>query len=158
MVDKLVRGVLELSDDSKGSEFPEGSSRTSDQATTSVRRIHETLKVELGVSMELDDRIEDASFHAELTVLHPEPFHLAGGTVYAPEIAIRFSNFGKLYSITSSMPELLARYPLEKIRALIESHGWIYVPADQLDEVYDGKNAALRNGVNTWWIRFFDYL
>lgn len=108
--------------------------------------------------MELDDRVEDASFHAELTVLHPEPFHLAGGSVYAPEIAIRFSNFGKLYSITSSMPELLARYPLGKMRALIEGHGWIYVPADQLDEVYDGKNAALRNGVNTWWLRFFDYL
>jgi hypothetical protein len=32
------------------------------------------------------------------------------------------------------------------------------VPADQLEEIYDGRNKVLRNGRNTWWIRFFDYL
>jgi hypothetical protein len=88
-------------------------------------------------------------------VLHPDAFRANGVIAFIFAIAIRFSNFGRLFTIHGNT---LASYPVDAIRALVTRHGWTYVPADELDETYDGRNGALRDGRSTWWIRFFDYI
>ena len=158
-MEAIVRRLLEANDDPEGCEFPTGdpSSPPGDLAE-SVRSIQRTLREDLNLPMELDGCVQDASFHDELRILHPTSDRGNGVVALFSEIAIRFSNFGRLYTIHSALPSIPARYPVDQIKAIVERHGWKYVPADQLEEVYDGRNKVLRDGRNTWWIRFFDYL
>jgi hypothetical protein len=152
--------MLDAHDDSEGCEVPGGDWSTFPHGSLaeSVRSVQAALRGELNLSFDRDGNVQDASFHDELRVLHPESFRANGIVAFVSEIAIRFSNFGRLYTIHSAMPEMPTGYPLDRIRAVVERHGWTYVPADELQEIYDGKNRVLRDGRNTWWIRFFDYL
>jgi len=155
-----VRKLLDGLDDPVGCEVPGGNWSRFPYATLaeSVTRIQALLREELELAFDRDGNVQDASFHDELRILHPNSFRANSVVALAPEIAVRFSNFGRLYTIHSSFPDLLTKYPVDAIRALVERHGWVYVAADELDDVYDGKNQLLRDGTNTWWIRFFDYL
>jgi hypothetical protein len=44
-----------------------------------------------------------------------------------------------------------------KAAKFIETQGFTFVDADDLEETYDGKNEPFENKL-TWWTRFFDYL
>src|SRR5262245_8141205 len=158
-MEAAVRSLLSQHDDPDGCEFPVGEAAVpSGVLAESVREIQRALRDELAVSMDVDGCVQDASFHDELRILHPDSFRANGVIERVSEIAIRFSNFGRLCTIHSAIPSRLSRYPVDQIRRLVERHGWTYVPADQLDEVYDGQNEVLRNGRNTWWIRFLGYV
>lgn len=74
------------------------------------------------------------------------------------EFAIRFSNFGQLFTVYSCLDPIPDRYDVPSILKFIQQHGWRYVPADELDVPYDGVNDVLKQARITWWIRFFDYL
>jgi hypothetical protein len=158
-MDPALRELLEKHDDPDGGEFPVGANAPAYKVMAeSVTSIQRALRDELSLSLENSGGAQDCSFHAEIHVLHPSSYRPNGVIAFTPEIAIRFSNFGRLFTIYSALPELLPRYPVDAIRAIVERHGWTYVPADQLHVIYDGRNTLLRNGVNTWWIRYFDYL
>ncbi|MDO9022288.1 MAG: hypothetical protein Q7V43_35515 [Myxococcales bacterium] len=155
-----LRKVLDDSDDPEGCEVPgdNWAAFPYDELAASVGSIQETLRNELNLPFDRDGYVQDASFHDELRQLHPDSFRANGVVVLTPEIAVRFSNFGRLYTIYSAVPDTLTHYPLDRIRAVVELRGWRYVPADELGEIYDGKNRAFNDGRTTWWIRFFDYL
>jgi hypothetical protein len=159
-MESVTRKLLDEHDDPQGCEVPGGdwSAFPYGALAESVRNVQAALRNELDLPFDRDGNVQDASFHDELRILHPSSFRANGVVALVSEIAIRFSNFGHLYTIHSAMPERLASYPVDRIRTVIERHGWTYVPADELEEVYDGKNGVLRDGRNTWWIRFFDYL
>ena len=80
------------------------------------------------------------------------------GVSHAPEIAIRFSSFGKLYTLFTSLDEFPPQYPVEKIHDVIQQHGWRFVDGEVLEVPYDGVNQSLRDWGVTWWVRYFDYL
>ena len=97
------------------------------------------LQYESGEVFELDEYIEDASYFAGL---------------YSTTVSIRFSCFGKLFSIfdlTNVDPAFASR-----IVEFISKHGYTYVPAEVLDTEYTGSNPHLKG--TTWWVRYFDYL
>jgi len=153
-MDSALRRLLDAHDDPVGCEIPgnDWSNFPAAALAESIRSIQRALNSELGISFELDGNVQDASFCGELHVRR------SGAGVIVSESAIRFSNFGHLYTLHSAMPAIPDRYPVGRIKAIVELHSWTYVPADELEELYDGKNVVLRDGRNTWWIRFFDYL
>jgi hypothetical protein len=74
------------------------------------------------------------------------------------EIAIRFSSFGKMATICTSLARSeWSAFPLQALAELLAEHGYIYVDAKALDEPYDGKLKGLHDRAN-WFVRFFDYL
>lgn len=150
-----VRALLDLYDDPVGCEFPENDFFRIEELEASVRAVQTAILDELHISMKRDGNVQDASYHDSLFVIHPESVRPRYAYV---AVGIRFSNFGRLFSICEGEPEIHAQYPVDEIKALVTRHGWKFVDAEQLHEIYDGKNKALRDGRNTWWIRFFDYL
>jgi len=116
----------------------------------------------LGQPLKLDDQVQDASFFAELFVLEDGAINPYGSTALVFKIAIRFSAFGKMATIhTNSTASDVQKYPVAQLAKLLEQHGFEYIPAEFLNEPYDGKLKALGHGLGmdcTWWCRFFDYM
>ena len=81
--------------------------------------------------------IQDASFHSQLT--------LPGGV-------LRFSNFGKMIAFTpdSEVPEFLRSV----VEQLATERGYTLVPTVHLEKPYP----RARFGIETWWVRYFDFL
>src|SRR5262249_31079602 len=101
----------------------------------------------------LDDRAQDASFFADLSIQRPGPRAGWIDTVFA----VRFSNFGRLFTTWSHcQAEQLSEATAAALVAAVEHAGFRYVPASALDEQYAGRHPGLRG--TSWWIRFFDYL
>lgn len=151
--------ILALADDSDGFEVPNNdwSNFPWKELQRDVSAIHEEIEQNLGVNLQRDNSVQDASFFEELRVLNPSSYLSKGVIRLIPDIAIRFSNFGRLYTIYSAT-ESLADYPVEGMRTIIDSHGWHFVSLTDLEKPYDGKNIKLREAKITWWVRFFDYL
>jgi len=127
----------------------------------SVGVIQEELRRRLGLDLDRDGCVQDASFYDELFVLTPEEDEnrkQTGAFHHYMEFAIRFSNFGGLFTVHSCIEPIPARYDVSAIRGIVEQHGWKYVPDDQLEVPYDGINETLKKAGITWWTRFFDYL
>src|SRR6188768_1268378 len=125
-MEAALRRLLDTFDDPEGCEIPGGDwpSFPREDLSASVRQIQEELRSELGLSFDRDANVQDASFHDELRILHPESFRANGVVAILPEIALRFSNFGRLCSIYSAMPDRLTHYPVERITTLLGRHGW----------------------------------
>jgi len=98
-----------------------------------------TPKVETGIC------IQDASFHSQII--------FAVG--FARFHSLRFSNFGSF--ITISDDEDVPDEMLVSIKQLAENYGYTYIPCQLLDANYTGNNPGV-TGIDTWWIRFFDYV
>src|SRR3954453_19793987 len=109
-MDAALRELLDQHDDAEGCEVPRGNSRAFPHGALarSVSKIRSALRSELGLSFDLDGNVQDASFHDELRVLHPQSLRAGGVVVIGAEIAIRFSHFGRLFTIYSGLPELPA--------------------------------------------------
>jgi hypothetical protein len=116
-MEAVLRSLLDTFDDPEGCEIPGGDWRSfpHQELSASVHQIQEELQSELGLSFDRDANVQDASFHDELRILLPESFRAKGVVAIVPEIALRFSNFGRLCSIYSAMPERLTHYPVERI-------------------------------------------
>jgi hypothetical protein len=122
-----------------------------------VRRFQTAAESVLGQPLRVDDSVQDASFFGELFVFE-EGAVRPNVTTMVFKIAIRFSAFGRMATIyTNSAQSDLKRYPVERLAALLEDHGFVYVPAEALAEPYDGLTPNMPPDF-TWGLRFFDYL
>jgi hypothetical protein len=105
-----------------------------------------------GRAFELDDRVQDATFFADLSVQRPGPKPNWIDTVFA----VRFSYFGMLCTTWSHCEtERLPDEVVEELLAAVSRAGFKYVPAEPLAAPYTGRNPAFAG--SSWWIRFFDY-
>ena len=159
-MDSALHSLLLDRDNASGFEVPDEDWRAFpyQELANSVERIRERLLGEAGVSFTRDGNVQDASFHDELRVQVQQSGTIDRSVAAGPDFAIRFSNFGRLFTIWSGPTNDPGRYPTTLVLDIVREEGWTYVPAEQLDEVYDGLNERLRDGRTTWWIRFFDYL
>ena len=103
------------------------------------------------VSFEGAAHNQDASFSIAIP-LHT--YEKKEGTMLF-QATVRFSNFGSLATITWS--EYLPEKILVLVRASLARHGFVYVPADELDCDYDGVMPE-KQVFHTWWTRYFDWL
>jgi hypothetical protein len=155
-----LRTLLDLHDDATGFEVPgnDWSAFPHKQLAADVLSIQRELLESFGLAFYRDPSVQDASYHAELSIRHLQQRMMDNGSRRLVWLAIRFSNFGRLFSIRPINPLTFHRYPVDAIRELVTSHGWTYVPAVELEELYDGRHAGFRDGRTTWWTRFFDYV
>lgn len=66
-------------------------------------------------------------------------------------ISVRISNWGNLATVDDDSalePDLL-----ERLKALLQASGYLYIPPTVLAESYTRVP-----WIKTWWIRYFDYL
>ncbi len=97
-------------------------------------RLGETLTFETGV------HIQDASFHSQLFL----------GTG-----ALRFSAFGRMIAFTPDIE--LPDETLEQVTRLAAERGYVLIPTEVLETDYLGAHPGV-TGIETWWIRYFDWL
>jgi hypothetical protein len=149
--------LLEAADDPGACESPEGFDWAAEMAK--VRALQPILEHVAGRKLSLDTNVQDASFFTSLDTY--DPVRTPGGTLLnVTWLGIRFSSFGRLFSIRSvaDASGQIAPVPDAIMRNVIDTvirAGYVYVAADALDAPYTGKNPHIRG---TWWIRFFDYL
>ena len=124
-----------------------------DELRQSVLQVHAALQRELGVALQRDGQVQDASFHDELSTLYE-----IGPRQYGVDLGIRFSNFGRLFTVYTTRETFAPDYDLLAIISIVERHGWRHIPYTALDAPYNGVNAKLCDGKTTWWVRYFDYL
>jgi hypothetical protein len=154
-MDPKTHEILHSADDARGAEVPGGDRATFpwQELADSIRSVQRSLERELGLAFQNDGQVQDASYHDDLYIPCPNSRHR-----HPEEIVLRFSNFGRLYTVFSGLPQIPQTYPVDNIREIVERHGWQHAPHGALDEPYDGVNDLFRDGETTWWIRFFDFL
>lgn len=125
-----------------------------------VSRFRTAAEAVLGQPLTEDTGVQDASYFAEL-YLPRERLMPHGGLEVRKNLAIRFSNFGRMATILADeQVSSLDRYPVDRLVGLLQEHGFTYIDARALNEPYDGKADASWHvgGPFTWWLRYFDYL
>jgi hypothetical protein len=120
-----------------------------------VRSLQPRLEAILGERLRLDDQIQDATYCADLFVLDEE-MNVEGMRFLISRIYISFSNFGDLATIAIGAKHL-DRYPLSALSTALEEHGFVPIPAEALDEPYDGKLDRRYGWPATWRDRYFNY-
>lgn len=150
--------------DSAGWESPADFDHES--ALRSVKRLKPEAESIIRHQLTLDTSPQDASYFAELCWLDAKYYTPGIGGSLVPNIAIRFSAFGRLatvYSGNSDERDLMRHEP--RLAQLVTKHGFDYIPESVLREPYPGHE--LRKGRAwqgrtwtgwTWWTRFFDHL
>jgi hypothetical protein len=142
-----IQALLVASDHPTACESPPDFRR--EDELQRVRALMPTLQRLAGVELTLDDQVQDASFFCDVggyREVQPRMFY--------PVILVRFSAFGHLVTITSD--DVVAPSTIASLITALGDAGFTYVPADELDEPYTGRNPNIRDA--SWWIRFFDYL
>lgn len=144
-----LRRLLQSADDAVDAERPAGFAY--DAALEEVRRLAPTIEAIVGQPLVIDEHVQDASFFTDLALQH------AHGRFINTSLAVRFSSFGRLFSVWSvcESDEALAPDVIARVVEVGRAAGFVYVDANELSEPYDGVHPHVRG---TWWIRFFDYL
>jgi hypothetical protein len=147
-----IRAILEAADCEVGWEVPRNDYQSLPWKSyrSEISAVQAWANTELGLKLELDGSIQDASFFEQLSV-RDESTHLS----------IRFSNFGKLYTVSTFgilESNKLATFRTEDLKTIIDSFGWVFVPAEDLNSPYDGKHRDFVKMKASWWLRFFDYV
>ncbi|MBD2102670.1 hypothetical protein [Leptolyngbya sp. FACHB-261] len=155
-MDKATLNLLNAADDPQESEAPKGFDYVKE--IEAVERIKPELERIVGRLFVLDENVQDASFFTELSIRQSELEYMAGiGNVILTVLAIRFSAFGKLFTVWSnSTKEKVNRNLIDEVVATLQDHGYVYVDADALQESYTGSHTDFKD--TTWWLRFFDYI
>ena len=155
---KEITNMLEAADDPKNWEHPRNFN-----LEVSIARVVE-LKYDLdgivGRPFEIEDRIFDSSYFAELEIKEAAPIKVFDlGEVTLRIVRLRFSCFGNFFTIMEeSLTEKLNRSTIKEIIASAETHGFIYVDEEiLLDEPYTGCNEELKD-LGSWWERYFEYM
>lgn len=140
-------------DDPEHPEFPDGFANRAERGR--FTRLVDDLERRFGTRCVVDDRVQDASYLGQVTVP-------AEATTKGEALFVRVSNFGGLVLLGAGGP---GRYHDRETRRLIGDRDWAhvvesvtsldYVPLmeDVLHRPYDGPSH-----VDSWFIRFFDYL
>lgn len=154
-----IKKLLLQADCETGCESPVHSGSDWLSERKKVEAVREEMERFTGRKFCLDENVQDASFLTDLSVYRRVSKNPAAAVSYIVEIADRFSNFGNLVTIGSADESLNeSAYDVSEMIKILTRHGYVYVEASALEEIYDGKNWVLRNGETTWWIRYFDYL
>ena len=117
-----------------------------------VRSLKPQLENILGQPLELDEQVQDASFFTQLAVFvskeNPSRIETA--------IAIMFSASGNLFTVWSSVPEMIPATTVQSVIAKVQEHGFHYIDDGTLKEPYSGSNPIFQG--ENWCYRFFSYL
>jgi len=140
--------ILNANDNQVFWEFPPDFDCNREEAA--FRRFAKELESVLCLRFEIETgaEIQDASFHSQITIVHSEDDHTQ----------LRFSNFGRMatvYGLNDS--EQVPSGLLAAIVRLLDAHGYVYIPSNELDVRYT-KSAGLEIGIRDWFYRFFEYL
>jgi len=156
-MERAVRALLEAADDAEGFEVPANDWEAFPYKVyeQEILEIQHRLHDDLGLVLQRDGNVQDASFLDDLRILSSVPDQ---PNTFVVPLCIRFSNFGKLFTVWSSLDSIPSEYPLADIVVRVEGFGWRYVPVEELDEPYDGRNERLRGANTSWWARFFDWV
>jgi hypothetical protein len=158
-MNSAIRELLDSVDDPIHAEHPPGFDW--DDLSARVERLKPKLERIAGRTLDLDDEVEAASFFGDLSTYRLTEQEAAlgrreHGRVLETVFAVRFSNFGSLFTTWSVChAERLSDELVEELVKAVSSAGFVYVPTEALDEAYAGSNPAFAGA--TWWERFFDY-
>ncbi|MCH7227165.1 hypothetical protein [Haloferula sp. A504] len=114
----------------------------------------------LGIKLDVDRNVQDASFLTDVGYLDDRYYDRQKGVgALSYLFSFRFSNFGRMFTLFGSDLDDGGGTKTNVMAAkrYIEDRGFTFVDADELEELYDGKNEPFDNKL-TWWVRFFDYL
>jgi hypothetical protein len=116
-------------------------------ATERFARFVEELSAKLGGALKAETgvHIQDASFHSQVFLPLPGGRHAL----------IRFSNFGDMATVSDDDP--VPEPTMAVVLEMLAQHGYVYVPAAVLAQPYTGSNPGV-TGIDTWWIRYFDWV
>jgi hypothetical protein len=147
-----TRAKLETADCEVGWEVPRDDypSFPWQSYRSEITAIQQWADTELGLKLAADGSIQDASFFEQLSVRNQETY-----------LSIRFSNFGKLYTVSTFgvlEADKIKAFRIADLQTIIDSFGWIFVPAEELNTRYDGKHREFVKMKASWWLRFFDYV
>jgi hypothetical protein len=135
-----MRDLLQRLDDPNHWEHPADFDRDAEI------RAFEDFVTELWAILNLDfptetgTLIQDASFHSEAS--------LPGGL-------LRFSNFGRM--IAFAPDNEVSDKVVASVRELAVRHAYVLMSTTELETPYM-RAEGNRFGIDTWWIRYFDYL
>ena len=155
MKKEIIIRMLEAADDPENCEYPRGFDRY-----TSIDRVIDLqcdLERIVGRPFELEDRIFDSSYFAELDIKEPTPTKVLDlGEVTFRVVRLRFSCFGNFFTIIEeSLIDKLTRSVIKDLIAAAEDHGFVYIDEGiLLEEPYTGCNKDF----SSWWERYFDYI
>ena len=96
----------------------------------------------------MDGCVQDASFQDEIIL------YTTDKDQFPFQSSLRFSNFGRMVAYTN--PDEEEKKIHNDILSILKNHNFVFIPNKLLDVEYDGNNKE--PGIETWWIRFFDYL
>jgi hypothetical protein len=147
-----TRAILEAADCEVGWEVPRNDYQSLPWKSyrSEISAVQAWANTELGLKLELDGSVQDASFFEQLLARNT--------TTY---LSVRFSNFGKLYTISTYgvfESDEQETFRTEDLKAIIDSFGWVLVSAEDLNSPYDGKHRDFVGMKASWWLRFFDYV
>ncbi len=148
----LIR-MLEAADDPENCEHPRDFDRYA--AIERVIDLQSDLEKIVGWPFELEDRIFDVSYFAELDIKEPAPTKVLDlGEVTFRIVRLRFSCFGNFFTILEeSLTGKLTQSVIKGLIAAAENHGFVYVDEEiLLEEPYTGCNKEFYS----WWERYFD--
>lgn len=92
-----------------------------------------------------DSLVQDASFHSQTFLIWND----------GQQSLVRFSSFADM--VTISDPDLVPQPLMHTLLQLFLKHGYTYIPENELNRHYDGNNPGV-TGIQTWWIRYFDWV
>src|SRR5690606_21246997 len=132
-MEPAVRELLDAADDSGPAEHPPGFDWAGRRAR--VAALQPVLERADGRAFGLDDGAQDASFFAVLSIqtTGERPNYI--DTVFA----VRFSNFGDLFTTWSYGPERLPEAVAAELVAAVEAAGFRFIPPEALEEPYTGR-------------------
>lgn len=110
-----------------------------------------------GHSFEVSLR-QDASFYGDLT----SQYRREDGNEILTLLAVRFSNFGDLFTVWSIGARELPADVVAQVIELTRDHGFVYVAYEALRAPYTGVVEGFKDltkvSVSNWFTRFFDHL
>ncbi|MDJ1479969.1 hypothetical protein QNI16_05685 [Cytophagaceae bacterium YF14B1] len=135
-------------------EYPRGHKKK--KAMKEIEQIKNEFESLLNVSLDLDRYVEDASFLTDLGLIEERIVNQRKIRIYP--FCFRFSNFGRLFTLIGELSEGTSKkYQLDSLTKRIEQKGFVFIPYEELDTLYNGINQPPYKGF-TWWTRYFDYL
>lgn len=155
---KEIIKLLEAADDPGNCEYSRDFNRYT--SLDSVLDLKYDLEQIVGRLFELEDRIFDASYFAELDIKEPTPIKVLDlGEVTLRVVRLRFSCFGNFFTIfEESLIDKLSPSIIKDVIAAAESHGFVYIDEGiLLEEPYTGCNKELKD-ISSWWERYFEYI
>ena len=140
--------LLERHDDPKHWEYPgDFSHKDHSEAVQRFQKFVTELKSLLGRTWptETGIYIQDASFHSQILFVSTED----------QQDGLRFSNFGNMIAFTPDLdiPDSIR----DAVVSLAKQLEFVLVPTEILEEKYTGSNPGV-TGIETWWIRYFDWV